>query len=298
MGKTLVLLILLFIFVPKTLAMASDVVINEFLPSPSSGNSEWVEFYNPDGVDISTYWLDDDADFNIDSGTSSKKSLSTLNISNINYPYIEISSFLNNSGDNVVLFTSDGTIVDQYQYIQNPGTDISIGRYPNGTGSFIVLSVMTKGSANSDPPTPTPTNIPTPTITPAFTKTPTPTKVPTPTVTPKISPTIFNTPTLVLNPTTILTSSKNTSQDVDIEEDVELSQDILGENIATKTSNLSLQKDKNSSPSIIPTPITKSEKETNNVFPKIILATGVIFLVCCAILAFRSLKKNKKEEEE
>ncbi|MDO8503384.1 MAG: hypothetical protein Q7S60_01710 [bacterium] len=46
--------------------------INEFLAHPTTGD-EWVEFYNPDNVDLSDYWLDDDLNFASDSGSSAKK---------------------------------------------------------------------------------------------------------------------------------------------------------------------------------------------------------------------------------
>lgn len=146
---------ILFLWFPSNIF--AQVVINEFLPDASP---EWVEFYNSsDSAEyIKSYYLDDDTDFTSDAGSSSKKVLSELNISNVTFPYIEISSFLNNSGDFVVLFNSDGALIDQYQYSSNPGSGVSIGRYPDRTGSFDVLSSPTKGTANSAPvPTSTPT---------------------------------------------------------------------------------------------------------------------------------------------
>ena len=165
-------------------APVQAVVINEFVVDP---NPEWVEFYNPD-LDIETlksYWLDDDIDFNSDSGSSSKKSLSGLVSLDLIYPYLEFSSFLNNAGDYVVLFDASGNLINQYQYTENPGAVVSLGRSPDGTGCFTVLTTNTKGSANSQPlpsPTPTPTVAPTASPTPM----PTPTSTPTPS-TPKAS---------------------------------------------------------------------------------------------------------------
>ncbi len=177
------------------------MVINEFVPDTSP---EWVEFYNAsDSAEfIKSYWLDDDVDFTNDGGSSAKKILSDLSISNPSYPYIETNSFLNNSGDYVVLFDQLGNIVDQYQYTVNPGDDISIGRSPDKSGGFTILTSSTKGLPNSESqPTPTPTPepeeeseeestsaTPIPTSTPipisTPTKKPTPTKTPTPTPTP------------------------------------------------------------------------------------------------------------------
>lgn len=123
--------------------------INEFLAHPSSTNNEWVEFYNPSGLDLTAYWLDDDTNFIDDTNSSAKKLLSSINTSNPQHPFLEYSSsFLNNGGDFVVLFAPDSTIVDQYQYNADPGLDISIGRSPDGIGSFQNCAVSTKGLAN------------------------------------------------------------------------------------------------------------------------------------------------------
>src|SRR3989344_9121617 len=121
-------LLLALVFPANVLA----VVINEFLPSPSSGNSEWVEFFNNDipNDTLKTYWVDDDIDFGAETG-SAKLQLSGLNTDNPSYPYIELATFLNNTGDFVVLFDASGNVVDQYQYTSNPGTDVSIGRDPD-----------------------------------------------------------------------------------------------------------------------------------------------------------------------
>lgn len=183
-----ILLPLLILFVPSNSFASSNVKINEFLAHPGSGN-EWVEFYNPDQVDISSYFLDDDTDFSSDSGSSSKKSLSTINVSNLTYPYLEFGSFLNNDSDYVVLFGADGSIVDQYQYTSDPGNDIPIGRSPDGSGQFSPLSSQSKGSANSNPtPTPDPTPTPSPSPSPSPTPTPSPTPASSPTPTPIKSP--------------------------------------------------------------------------------------------------------------
>lgn len=146
-----VIALLAFLLLVKPVLAAT--FINEFLAHPGSGSSEWVEFYNPDNLNLSSYWLDDDTSFTSDSGSSSKKSLSSINTGI--YPYIELSSMLNNSGDYIVLFSSDGTIIDQYQYTIDPGTDIIIGRSPDG-GSFVTLSTASKGSTNGSATTPSP----------------------------------------------------------------------------------------------------------------------------------------------
>ena len=184
-----------FAFVPRAYAI-SDVLINEFLAHPSSGNKEWVEFYNPSNTDLSNYFLDDDTDFATDSGTSAKKALSAINNSNQTFPYIEIDSFLNNSGDYVVLFSPSGEIIDQFQYTSDPGSDVSFGRSPDGSGSIGQLSSATKGSANTQAfvaPTPDPSPYPSPSPSLAKSSSPTPTSstIKSPSPSSKISPTVL-----------------------------------------------------------------------------------------------------------
>lgn len=178
-------------------------LINEFVANSSV---EWVEFYNAtDSAEfIKEYYLDDDTDFNSDSGSSAKKSLSSLNTTNPYFPFFETGSFLNNGGDWVVLFDSQGNIVDSISYSTDFGENVSMGRSPDGTGSFYVLSGTSQGLPNllpkaTDTPTPsttptqttTSTATPTPTATQTATATPTPTK----TATPKASKTPTATPT-------------------------------------------------------------------------------------------------------
>jgi len=64
------------------------------------------------------------------------------------------------------LFDKFGNKVDSYQYTANPGRDVSIGRYPDYSGNFFILSYSTKGDANAPPVTPTPSPTPSPTSSP------------------------------------------------------------------------------------------------------------------------------------
>lgn len=194
MKKIALLITVIVSFVSSVLTVNAQIVINEYVPD---GGPEWIEFYNAsDSADyIKNYYIDDDTDFVSDSGSSPKKLLTNLNTYNPKFPYIETSSFLNNSGDWVVLFDPSGTIIDQNQFTSNPGKDISIGRFPDATGPFLLLAYSTKADANSAPPTPIPTSVPTP----APNSTPVPTPVPTPEKTP--SPTSTKTPTPKPTPT-------------------------------------------------------------------------------------------------
>jgi hypothetical protein len=165
--KTFIIVVLLFFWLVASPVFA-EVKINEFVPDSSQ---EWVEFYNssPSAEYLKDYYLDDDLDFTEDAGSSPKKSLSNLDITNPNFPVINLNfSMLNNNGDWVVLFDKAGNVVDSYQYLANPGRDVSIGRFPDYSGGFFVLSYPTKGDANSVPltPSPSPTSTSTPTSTP------------------------------------------------------------------------------------------------------------------------------------
>src|SRR5579871_6806944 len=162
---------------------ASDIKINEIIIHPRSGNHEWIEFYNPEKLNLSEYFIDDDTDFTSDSGNSPKKKLSAMQATDTQYPFLDnTSSMFNNDGDWIVLFDSYGAIIDQYSYTKDPGLDTPIGRFPDGSGEFAILQAATKGMPNA-PAEPSPT--PSQAAVPTSTHTPTPIKNPTPTATPK-----------------------------------------------------------------------------------------------------------------
>jgi len=132
---------------PSASPSVGGVIINEFV---ANGSPEWVEFYNPnpDAEFIKSYWIDDDTDFDSDSGNSTKTPLSALNTASATFPYIELSTFLNDGGDNVVLFDNSGNILDQYTY-SSSSAGVSIGRQPDRTGAFQTCGAPTKGSTNN-----------------------------------------------------------------------------------------------------------------------------------------------------
>lgn len=259
----------LLIFAPFVHA-ENKIVINEFLIHPSSGNKEWVELYNPDSANLSGYWIDDDTDFTSDSGNSSKKSLSTIINSNSN-PYIELSSMLNNDSDHVVLFDTNGNIIDQYEYTSDPGEDVPIGRYPDGTGSFQALAESTKGNINSMP---APTPSPTPSPTPVPPKEPTPTK--TPTSSPTKIPTISPSKSATISAHTSLISSKSASLSAG-------PTSILGANIkSSKKKPL--------------TPKTLINSSYDNKL-SITMIIGSVFILSCAIIAYLTIRKRHAKSQ-
>lgn len=280
-------------------------VINEFLPAPGD-NKEWVEIYNPDKIDISQYYIDDDTTFD-DTNDSQKKKLLTeiSHQDDSSYYVLEFSSFLNNTGDWVVLFNSSGEIVDSYQYTDTK-SDISIGR-ANNSGEFGALQTSTKGSLNSGF-VPTPTSIP-PTATP-ITKPPTNTPIPPtntqvpPTATLKI-PTPTKVPTPTKSPTPKPTSTQTTSTKISSKPlAVNASGDVLA---AADTSPLSLESEKKDimgvdlvpspTPTQGPTAPTKvlGQSNINNQFV-ILIAVGVVLVLSCGILLIRKYFAHASEE--
>ena len=193
--KLLTLTISGFLFLVFASQAHAAIYINEFMAHPSSGADEWVEFYNPDSTDLSTYWIDDDTSFTDDNGNTNKKAMTQVVNPTSNYSYVVLTSALfNNSGDYVVLFAADGTLVDQYQYTSDPGDNVVWARIPSGSGFWSTTSTSTQGSANpsfTPTPTPTPSPVPTNTNTPTPTSqnTPTPTSTPSPTKKPTLTPT-------------------------------------------------------------------------------------------------------------
>lgn len=200
---TLIISFLLLLL--STSSVNAQVVINEFLPNPTSGN-DWVELYSPSDVDISGWVLDDE-------GTASDMATIpqgiTIGPSTSSFYVIEVSNRLNQSEDSVYLLqTSGGTQVDFKNYNYNPGTDVSFGRYPDGGvwGTCVQTKSLTNSSCTF--PTPTSTVSPTPVITqaptaiPTATPTKTPTPVPTKTPTPKPTKTASSEPEVLGEATT------------------------------------------------------------------------------------------------
>lgn len=161
------------------------VAINEFYPIESS---DWVELYNDssESAVIRNYLIKDSQDH----------SKSLANIEDIPaYGYRVVSlNILNKDQDSVILFdTGSGVSIDSVVY--GSGSDLclpvagqSIGRLPDISGEFVILSNQTPGQANS---LATALSCPTATATPAptFTPTPKPTSTPKPTLTIKPTPT-------------------------------------------------------------------------------------------------------------
>jgi len=76
MSYLVIILVCVLLIFGITISLSSfaggQITINEFLPHPGSGNKERVELYIPDGASVFGYLIDDDTDFNDDSGSIAK----------------------------------------------------------------------------------------------------------------------------------------------------------------------------------------------------------------------------------
>jgi len=178
----------------------AQVVINEF----SSGTTnDWVELYfNPQetassSADLSLYSIKD-------SGTYWKELTGNLNQGE--YATFDVSNRLNKDGDTVRLIGPDGE--EEVRYGNSGGvcaadSTQSIGRRPDGVGSFVRLSNPTRNEPNDSGQAICPTPSPTPGPTIISTASPTPTPSPSPTAKPTLKPTPVQTkkPTNTPRPT-------------------------------------------------------------------------------------------------
>ncbi len=190
--KYLFVLMLVFLIFPGTIK--AQIVINEVFPNPAGdeGGAEWVELYNLDanpaslsGCILHLHESDNNQRvvFSDDDFVEKFKVVSWDD------------SWLNNSRDKVRLVCA--SFHDETAYgvangaiVTSPKEDLSIGKSPDGTGEFYVLSSVTLGNPNSLPPSSTPA--PTYSPSPQPTSSPTPTLIPTPT----FIPTKISTPTI------------------------------------------------------------------------------------------------------
>lgn len=130
---------------PRT-PVVGEVLLNEFLPAPQTlFTTEWVELYNPtaDRLDISGMWIDD----LLNAGGAPKQIPANTILEPGGYYVMEMSSYLNNSSDDVRLLGTDGsTVYDSYSY-SSYSYDLSYCRLPDG-GTWASGCTATKGTTN------------------------------------------------------------------------------------------------------------------------------------------------------
>ena len=126
--------------------VVGEVLLNEFLPAPQTlFTTEWVELYNPtaDRLDISGMWIDD----LLNAGGAPKQIPAATILEPGSYYFMEMASYLNNTGDDVRLLGTDGaTVYDAYTYTST-SYDLSYCRLPNG-GTWAANCTATKGTSN------------------------------------------------------------------------------------------------------------------------------------------------------
>ena len=143
-----------------TVILPHDLVINEFLSDPNTGDKEWIELYNQTSstLDLSNLSFSDN---------SSTTTISGLILPS-DFKVLEFSSRLNNSGDILTITNASGQIIDQVIYGDYAGSDkvpapdknYSVARKSDGliSGSnqndFVETITPTKGQTNLITPKP------------------------------------------------------------------------------------------------------------------------------------------------
>jgi hypothetical protein len=139
---------LLWISFFLTNRVGAQVVINEFLPDPSSENdaTEWIELYNggDEAVTLTGWQVDDEE------GGSKPYALPEMLIAAKGFVIIhkaESNLGLNNGGDSVRLFNPEGVLVDSFRYTSTK-VDVAYARIPDGVGDWQQTEMLTPGSTN------------------------------------------------------------------------------------------------------------------------------------------------------
>lgn len=276
----------IFLNLFNSLVYAQDgLVINEIMVKPNSGENEWIELYNLSNntIDLTNYYIDDDQTLVVDGSVqkgsadpgSDPKQLTGM-IGPGQFNTVTFSNYFNDSGDSPTLFNLQGTQetkIDSYPYGDNPGTNITFGRLPDGTGGWQTNCNPTQGQANNCQiqseatinPSPSASSAPTT----SSSKSTVASKSPSPAI--KSSPKVQSTSNL---------SSKNIQ-----------SQKVLGENIDASSQAVSQNlKILDSSPSASAS-VDTSTKSTK--FAGILIGSGVI-LIGASIGLYLWYRKNQQ----
>jgi hypothetical protein len=136
-----------------TIEVTGDLVINEFMadndtivPDPNGEYDDWIELYNNSNntISLNGYFLSDESSDLTqwafpDTSIGPNEYLIIWADDEEGQPGLHANFKLSASGEEIVLVAPDTTIVDQVAFGQQP-TDLSTGRYPNGTGSFVLMN--------------------------------------------------------------------------------------------------------------------------------------------------------------
>ena len=130
---------------PPTVA---DVVINELYANADTGQTEWIELYNPTAyaIDLSGAWIDDVAS----GGGSPIQIPASTSIAAGGHWTMNTNNFFNNSGgDYARLLLPDGTtLVDSYYYTTSTKNKSWYRSPDGGTWAGSQTTTVTKGATN------------------------------------------------------------------------------------------------------------------------------------------------------
>ncbi len=148
----------------NTSSLIGDLVINEFMASNDLTQADqdgdfddWIELYNNTGASISLdgFYLSDDAGnltkwaFPDGSTIAANDYLIIWADEDLEQDGLHADFKLSSGGEEVVLIDANGAIVDSLTYPEQT-TDVSYGRFPNGTGSFREMTTTTFNAENTD----------------------------------------------------------------------------------------------------------------------------------------------------
>jgi hypothetical protein len=160
MSKKLILVFLCVVFFSGPHFARADVVINEFVSHPNSGEKEWVELFNTnsaDEVDLSDWKLTDLTSPSTDPKEEKLLDLSgVLSSSNNDILVFEFTSKLNDAGDSIGLYNGT-TLIDRVSYGNVVSPYVANITAPSvGTSGALISGIWqtdqspTKGTQNPD----------------------------------------------------------------------------------------------------------------------------------------------------
>ncbi len=142
-----------------TNTMAGDLVINEFMASNDATVADqdgefddWIELYNngSESIDLEGYALSDDATdltkWVFPEGTviGASEYLIVWADDDEDQEGLHVNFKLSSAGETVFLVDAAGEVIDEISYLDQT-TDISYGRFPNGTGDFQTMAPTFNG---------------------------------------------------------------------------------------------------------------------------------------------------------
>lgn len=127
-------------------AVTRDISLSEFLPSPPTGENEWVEIYNSNDVEANMAgWRIDDIEGGSSPFTIPSEGNSAFIPPKSYKVYILPSARFNGSGDSVRLLRPDGSIADETSYTD---AQSNIAFAKNSSGNWQQTKTPTPSQAN------------------------------------------------------------------------------------------------------------------------------------------------------